>query len=280
MLAWAVILCHLNAQTFKDEKSFTFDVRNLDLLHVHNKFGNVQVKGTSGSKAVLKVKRTIKATTNNLISAAKADTYLDSTYNNGELIFFVEMPHYHLEINENGHAYYTSDYNGSVQWNKINRKAKVELEIELSVPSNTPLYISTHHKNLVIKDIKADVWAQNHHGSIKLDAIHGNVQANTHHGKIEVGLTKVPDKDAVFDTHHGNIEVTFPPQLSADFALKTRHGNFFTDFDYQAVAMTPRKVDGQKGTKYKVESETNIRIGNGGPKLNMETYHGSIYLLK
>lgn len=281
LLLWAGMVCLLQAQSFSDEKSFTFEVGNLDLLHVHNKYGDVVVKGTTGTKAVLKVKRHIKASTNSVLAAAKADTYLDSTYSNNELVFFVEMPDYHLEINADGSAHYSYNYNGSsVQWNKVNRKAKVEMEIELLVPKNTPLYISTHHKNLKISDIKADVWAQNHHGSVKLDNIHGNVQANTHHGKIEVGLTKVPDKDAVFDTHHGNIEVTFPPELSADFALKTRHGNFFTDFDYQAVAMTPKMVYGKKGTKYKVENGTNIRIGKGGPKLNMETYHGSIYLLK
>lgn len=280
IMAWAVMLCQLNAQSFSDEKTFTFEVNNLNLLHLHNKFGNVQVKGTDGTKAVLKVKRTIKASSRNLVTAAKANTFLDSTYNNGELIFFVEMPDYHLEINENGQAYYTSDYNN---WNhsvKVTRKAKVEMEIELSVPKSTPLYISTHHKNLSIEDIKADVWAQNHHGSIQLKAIHGNVLVNTHHGKIQIELTKVPDKDATFDTHHGNIEVTFPQNLSADFQLKTRHGSFYTDFDYQAVAMPAKLTQGKKGTKYKVEGGTNIRIGNGGPTLNMETYHGSIYLLK
>lgn len=280
ILLWAGMVCLLNAQSFSNEKSFTFDANGLSLLHVHNKYGNVQVKGTNGSKAVLKVKRTIKASTNSLLTKVKADTYLDSTCNNGELVFFVEMPDYHLEIEGDGQAHYSSDYDGSIQWNKVNRKAKVEMEIELSVPKNTPLYISTHHKNVTIADINADVWAQNHHGSIKLAAINGNVQANTHHGKIEVGMTKVPDKDAIFDTHHGKIEVTFPPELSADFQLKTRHGSFYTDFDYQAVAMPAKLTKGKKGTKYKVANGTNIRIGNGGPKISMETYHGSIYLLK
>ncbi len=279
MMLWASLLLCLNAQTFNDEKTFTFDVSNLDLLRIHNKYGAVKVTGTNGNKAILKVKRSLKSKNNKQLAEAKEKIYLDSAYLDGALMFFVQMPRYRLEIDENGRAHYQSEYNSWNNNQKVFYENKFELTIELKVPKATQLYISTHHKDLFIQDISADVLAQNHHGQIKLVAISGNVQAHTHHGKIEVGLTKAPTRDAYFDTHHGNISVTFPPNLSADVQLSTRHGQFYTDFDYQEKPMSLKVSNGKKGTKYKIGGGTGISIGNGGPKLTFETYHGSIYLL-
>jgi len=280
MLLWASLLLCLNAQTFNDQKTFTFDVSKLDLIRVHNKYGAVKVTGTNGNKAVLTVKRSLKSNNNKRLAEAKEKIYLDSTSLDGELMFFVQMPNYRLEIDENGRVNYQSDHN---YWNgnqTVFHENRFEMTIELKVPKTTPLYISTHKKDLLIQGINADVLAQNHHGHIKLASIGGNVQAHTHHGKIEVGLTKVPTRDAFFDTHHGSIWVTFPPSLSAEVALSTRHGKFYTDFDYREKAMPLKISNGKKGTKYKIGGGTGISIGNGGPKLTFETYHGSIYLLK
>lgn len=280
ILLWAVTLMCIQAQSFSDEKSFTFDVSQLELLRLHNKDGQVKVTGITGNQATLRVKRTIKSANSQKLEAAKAAIFLDSVKLNDELMFFVQSPDYQLEINADGRAYYNS-YNGNWSDKKhAFHKVKTTFTIELEVPRQTPLYISTHREELIIKNINADVLAQNHHGSVYLDKIGGNVQAHTHHGHIEANLTKAPTRDANFDTHHGNIKLTFPSNLSADVQLKTRHGQFFTDFNYQAVSMPVSLKTSNKGTKYKIDSGTNIRIGKGGPKLNFETYHGSIYLLK
>lgn len=281
ILLWAVTLMCMHAQSFSDEKSFTFDVSQINLLRLHNKDGQIKVTGTTGNRATLTVKRTIKSASTQKLEAAKTAVFLDSVNLEGELMFYVQHPDYKLEINEEGSAYYTSRYQGNWDNQKhVFHTAKVIFTIELAIPKQTPLYISTHREKLTVQNINADVLAQNHHGSIYLDKIGGNVQAHTHHGHIEVGLTKVPTRDADFDTHHGNISLTFPSNLSADITLKTRHGQFFTDFDYQAIAMPVSLKTSNKGTKYKIDSGTRIRIGSGGPKLNFKTYHGSIYILK
>lgn len=282
ILLWAITLMCLNAQSFSDEKTFTFDVDDLELLRLHNKDGQVTVKSTSSNRATLRVKRTIKSANQQKLEAAKTAIFLDSVHLDGELMFYVKSPDYQLEINDNGRAYYNS-YQGN--WNYKKQafyKVKTTFTIELEVPQQTALYVSTHREELTIQNINADVLAQNHHGSIRLAKIGGNVQAHTHHGDIKASLTKAPTRDADFDTHHGDIALTFPANLSADVQLKTRHGQFYTDFDYQAQAMPISlvKSKSKKGTKYKIGSGTNVRIGKGGPKLNFETYHGSVYLLK
>ena len=268
----------LTAQSFSDKQTFTFDVKNLEALRLHNKYGDVKVIGTSGNKAKLTVKRTIASASTTQLNKAKEEIYLDSIYSEETLIFFVRNPDYRLEINETGGAHYHSRQEN---WNnpKIHYQQKVEMEIELQVPNFVPLFVSTHHKNLSVKNINADVLAQNHHGEINLESIGGNVNAYTHHGKIIASMTKAPNKDATFDTHHGNIEVSYPADLSGNLSLKTKHGNFFTDFDYQSVAMPTSLSKSKKGTKYKIEGGTNIQIGYGGPNLKLRTYHGSIYIL-
>jgi len=280
MMLWASLLLCLNAQTSNDEKTFTFDVSQLDLLRIHNKYGTVKVTGTNSNKAVLTVKRRLKSNNNKRLAAAREEIFLDSTSFDGELMFFVQMPNYRLRIDENGRANYQNNQDSWNNHQKVFFESSVEMTIELKVPKSTQLYISTHKKDLYIQDINADVLAQNHHGDIKLASIGGNVQAHTHHGTIEVGLTKPPTRDAYFDTHHGNISVTFPQNLSAEVQLSTRHGQFYTDFDYKEKSLPLKINNGKKGTKYKVGGGTGISIGNGGPKLTFETYHGSIYLLK
>ena len=240
----------------------------------------VKVKGTEGNKATLKIKRYFKSANARKVEAAKKEIYLDSTNLDGVLLFFVQHPDYRFSIDEDGYASY---HNSSGNWNHTKNRfyeVKIDFTIELSVPKTTNLNISTHQKNLTISNINADVVSQNHHGHIELNAIGGNVQAHTHHGEIEASLTKAPTKDAVFDTHHGNIEISFPNNLSADISLKTKHGNFYTEFDYQPMARPISYNKHKKGTKYKIEAGTNIRINKGGPKLCFETYHGNIYLLK
>ncbi len=269
----------LTAQSFSDEQTFTFDVNNLDALRLHNKYGEVKVTGTSGRKATLTVKRRIESASRTQLNKAKEEIYLDSIFSEGTLIFFVRHPDYRLEINENGEAHYNSKQEN---WNqhKVHYQQKFEMEIELQVPNFVPLFVSTHKEDLSVTNINADVLAQNHHGEINLQAIGGNVSAYTHHGKIRASMTQTPTRDTNFSTHHGDIEVTYPRDLSGDFSLKTKHGNFYTDFDYEASSLPTSLSKSKKGTKYKVEGGTNLRIGNGGPKLDLKTYHGSIYILK
>lgn len=279
-LLWIMTLFCLTAQSYSDEKSFSFDVNQLELLRLHNKEGQVKVAGITGNRATLRVKRTIKSANQAKIEAAKTAIFLDSVNLEGELMFYVQSPDYQLEINEDGRAYYNS-YQGN--WSDKRQqfhKVHTTFTIELEVPKQTPLYISTHRQQLSASNINADVLAQNHHGDVYLDKIGGNVQAHTHHGLIKAKLTKPPTRDARFDTHHGNISLTFPSNLSADIQLKTRHGQFFTDFDYQNRAMQVSMSKSKKGTKYKIGSGTNIRIGKGGPIIDIETYHGSVYILK
>ncbi len=284
VLLWVVTLLCIQAQSYNDEKSFTFDVSQLELLRLHNKDGQVKVTGVSGNRAILRVKRTIKSANPQKLEAAKNSIFLDSINLDGELMFFVQHPDYQVEIDEQGMAYYHSRYQ-SLNGNWSNKehafhKIRTTFVIELAIPKQTPLYISTHREELTIRNINADVLAQNHHGDVYLEKIGGNVQAHTHHGHIEASLLTPPTKDANFDTHHGNIKLTFPSNLSADIQLKTRHGQFYTDFDYQERAMLVSRSTSKRGTKYKIGSGTNIRIGKGGPKLNFETYHGSVYILK
>ncbi|MEM6320221.1 MAG: hypothetical protein AAF960_21310 [Bacteroidota bacterium] len=280
LLASAVTLLSLSAQTFSDQKTFTFDVRGLETLRLHNKYGSVKVKGIDGNRATLRIKRTIKSSNPDKVEAAKTAVFMDSVNLDGELMFFVENPDHELQIDENGRAFYQGRYQNWSDKRLRFHKLRVDMTIELSVPKSVPLYISTHHDDLVIKGINADVVAQNHHGPVTVEAITGNVDVHTHHGYIKATVTKVPDKDATFDTHHGNIEVIYPSNLAADCSLSTRHGEFYTDFNYTAIPMKAKLVKSHQGTKYKLEGGTSIRVGRGGPKLRFKTYHGSIYLLR
>lgn len=281
VLIGLAIVC-LNAQTFTDEKTLSFDATQLDLVRLHNKHGKVTVKGTTGNKVILKVKRKLSSSSARKLESAKTAIYFDSSLEDGVLILFIQTPDYRLEINENGQAHYNNRNNNWDSSNNVFYKVKAEFTVELQIPSTTPLIASTHKNDLSISGMKADLLAHNHHGKLDLKNIGGNVEAHTHHGNINIDYSKNPTKDANFTTHHGSIKLQLQSNFSADVTMSSKHGDFFTEFDYEAMPMkiSSKKERNHKGTKYKLGGGSAIRIGDGGPELNFKTYHGSIYLLK
>ena len=270
----------LPAQQFSDQRTISVDVSKVKVLRLHNLYGKVQVKATSGNTATIKAKRTLRSSSAQRLNEAKQEIYLDSILEDGNLIFFVEAPNRQLEIDENGRAHYRGWGNDS--WN--NKKSKVfevkfEFDIEMEVPAQTDLYVSTHEERLEVTGMNGNLMASNHHNSIKLTDIGGNASVNTHHGDIELSYSRNPTDDCSYKTHHGDIRIYYPNALSADVSLDSHHGDFYTDFEWKPKPIEVSSKKASKGTTYYVGKGTNVRIGSGGIEQNFKTHHGDIYLL-
>ena len=268
------------AQQFSDNRTITVDVSKVKTLRLHNLYGKVSVKATSGQKAILKVKRSLKSSSTQRLNAGKQEIYLDSVFDDGNLVFFIEAPNRQLEIDENGHAHYNSWGNDS--WKDKKSKVfevKFEFDIEMEVPAQVDLYVSTHEKELEVTGMKGKLFASNHHNSVKLTDIGGNASVYTHHGNIELSYTRNPTEDCTYKTHHGDIRVYYRNALSADVYLDSHHGDFYTDFEWNAKPIEVSSKAKSEGTTYYVGKGTNVRIGTGGVGQNFKTHHGDIYLL-
>ncbi len=275
------IICSCNAQTFTDQATYTVDVRKIDKLRLHNIYGPVKVMGTSGNQAKITVSRKLHSASSQQLEDAKQKIYLDSIFVDNSLIFFVEAPDRKLKIDEDGFAYYQSDWDRERNKNYLKIfDVKYEFSIEMQVPAQKDLHVSTHHEDLEVNGMNSNIVVQNHHDDLLVKNVGGNATVRNHHGDITVYYTKNPTQDCSYKTHHGTVKVHYKDPLSVDVAMKSYHGEFFTDFDWVANPVRVTESTSSKGTKYVMGKGTSVKIGSGGPEQVFKTHHGDIYLLK
>ena len=190
----------------------------------------------------------------------------------------MKHPDLNFEIDESGFGYYNSCCDRKNNRKQV--KVKYEFEIELLIPRQLELHVSTHRKTLKIQEIEGKLVAKNHHDDLFAENLGGIVKLKTHHGDIKAFFIRNPTGSCSYSTHHGNITVGFPAELRADVYLKSHHGDFFTDFDWTSQPVAVVKNKSQKGTKYIVNARTAIQIGGGGPQHEFRTWHGDIFLVK
>ena len=278
ILLMACIVLHVGGQTANDDQVFTINTAGLQSFHLHNMNGPVTVHGIEGNVATLKVRRKLKSFSAGRLEEARTSITFDSITVGKNVYFFMKHPDKDFEIDENGYGHYNSCCNQRIDKNQV--KVKYEFEIDVQVPKQLALHVSTHRKALKIRGINGDLFAKAHHNNLFADDLGGNVQLKAHHGDIKASFVRNPTAACSYSTHHGDISIEFREALAANVFLKSHHGDFFTDFDWttQPVAVVENEL--KNGTRYVVNAKTSIRIGGGGPDQEFKTWHGDIYLLK
>jgi DUF4097 and DUF4098 domain-containing protein YvlB len=110
-------------------------------------------------------------------------------------------------------------------------------------------------------------------GTIRMINIVGSGSAQSENGEVLVIFQQNPRSNSCFRTLNGNVNVTFTETLSADFILKTLNGVISSDFP---VVQLPGKI------KYfgNTNQPRKLRVGNGGPKIRIDTLNGVIFIKK
>lgn len=164
----------------------------------------------------------------------------------------------------------------------INSSQNSQVDLEIKVPANFSVSLSTHHNGGVyLNGIEGEIEVQSHHGGIKMEDVSGSVVANTHHGAIVVSMRSVDSNTPMaFTTYHGDVDVSFPASLSGKLKMKSSKGDIYTDFDFEA--MKPKVLTTTKGSKreIKLEGWTHGQIGSGGEEMTFKTYHGDVIIRK
>ncbi len=271
-LAFALVC---KGQEFSDETTFMVNTQGLESFRLYNLNGNVKVTGVDGNSATLKLNRTLRSASSVRLEKAKTTLRFDSLILNNTIYFFMESPDRVFKIDPEGNGHYESDWDRS----KNERfEVKYNFDITLSVPKGLDIYVSNHRSNLQIENIEGYLYAKNHHSDLLAKDIGGNAKLKNHHGDITVSFTRNPSEDCEFYTHHGDVRIKYPGDLSADVYLKSRHGEFFTAFNWSPIPTPVIEKASDRGTKYIVNDRVSVRIGKGGPKLNVRTWHGDIYI--
>jgi hypothetical protein len=159
----------------------------------------------------------------------------------------------------------------------------VSVNLDVTVPRQTDLQISTHNGGVKIINITSNIKATTHNGAVKITNTTANINATTHNGSISCkeisgdvklkthngSITAVYSESAqaVCDvsmiTHNGGVNFSAPPNFSAKVEASTHNGSITTNLPITVIGtVSKRKLTGT--------------IGTGKGRLHLETHNGSI----
>lgn len=279
-LAGVVLSCTqapAQTQEFKEQivKEFTLKQNAASsTLAIYNIHGSIKVEGYSGDKVVMEIDKTISGKTKEILDQGKEEFKLMFDQNADSVIVYILDP-YDSRPDRNN-------------WKEKNQNRRIEYKYELDftvkVPFAMNLHVSTvNGGDVSVKDVTGMLHVYNVNGAITLTNAKGATKVRTVNGNVEANYTAIPPGQSDYKTLNGDIKISYPANLSADCEFKSFRGEFYTDFpNVESLPVKVIKNQDQKNDKtiYKLNTETSIRIGNGGKTFRFETFNGNIYIKK
>lgn len=141
----------------------------------------------------------------------------------------------------------------------------VAVDFTVRMPPGAVLEAHTVNGDVAARDLGGDVDASTVNGSVDVSTA-GSARARTVNGSIDVALGRLPaGGDLRFETVNGGITLRLPAGAGAEVEAETVNGDLDTDF--------PLTIQGRWGPR-----RLHGTIGDGGPRLRLETVNGGIRL--
>jgi hypothetical protein len=242
-------------------------------LAIFNVDGFIKVEGYSGSKVQLEIDETLSADDNASLEAGKKEFKLDFDQSTDTVTAYIKEPY-----DSRPHRYRN--------WGNDGREIdyRYHLDFTVRVPFDMNLDISTVNDGIVtVTNVNGILAVGNVNDAIIIKNAKGKTSAHTVNGNVEVNYVSVPGEPSSYSTINGEIKIAYPGNFSADLEFKSMNGEFFTDFpDAQILPASPvlNVSHRGKGTVYKLNKATTVRVGAGGQKFKFETLNGNIYIKK
>jgi hypothetical protein len=225
-------------------------------LIVTNIWGSVHVTGTAGDRLSASIAEHWRADSEQDMRRARQDIALEISQHDGVVEFYVKDPY---RCNHD-----CTHFQGS-------RGYTARFDFEIRAPRDTELNLSTvAGGDVTVKGTDAAFALRNAGGRIQAQDVVGPGTAETVQGSLQVSFRENPRADCGFRAIAGEITVLLPPGPSADLSIRSVQGGAAVEFPYVALS-----GDARGATR-----ETSLRLGNGGPRLRLETTRGSIRVSK
>jgi len=272
LLSGMVMHAQSSNETIKEELQFPTSSAD-NLLVVNNIEGFVKVEGYSGNTVQIEGNLRIIGNNQRQLDQAKSELSMKVAAKDDIIYVYLDSPDIDFNVN-------TGRYEHNQKWS--NKRYKYDLDITVKVPRNTNIEISAINGGVAeARNIDAKtINVSNINGAITLENISGKTYANALNKDINISYSKNPTEESTFKSLNGDINLQLKEGLNADVSFKGLNGNIYTNME---TKISPSKSDmkkrkGNRGTKYKMNSNTNFSIGNGGVQLNFDVLNGDVTL--
>lgn len=239
-------------------------------VSIYNLNGDIEIKSYNGDKVKVITTTTIKANDQSQINVAKNEIKL-GTDNSEELSLYVAEPYDTRPKKQEGK---------NIKWDEKKYEFFVSYAIEL--PANTILNLNTVNGDIDVVNINGDIRTNNVNGDINLKDVSKVYKAITVNGDVNVISSNANDVVAEYQTINGDINLSIPATFAGECHFKSLNGDFYTDFDtFEEIGDVKTSKENHQGvTRYKIDKNHGIKIGNGNSKIKFETLNGDVHLRK
>jgi hypothetical protein len=243
-------------------------------VEIDNVMGGVEVRAGAGDRVVVEIRRSATARREDELDRAFAEVALVVEESADGVALVQDGP---FRCGERRHG--DRERRGRRGWGDCDRDPDYEVEWQwtVTVPADVDLEVSTVNDGKIVVDgVRGEVRAGNVNGPIRLAGLAGEVSAATVNGGITASYAEPPSAEGRFQTVNGEIELELPAASAADVELETMNGELWSDFEVRSVARESRA--GRDGRAFRLERDTVVRIGDGGPRFACKTLNGDIVL--
>ena len=298
-LCVVLILCGLvsiaSAQRYKDKKykseetikkELTFDRNSADnIVVIDNVFGSIDVEGYSGNTIQVEVIKKVYADTQSDLQEGKDQIGVKTAKIEDAVYIYMDSPYsrFDPETGQFEHHEYNFSSRRSYKHRK-KRMYKYRLDFKVKVPKNASIDVkAVNHGNITVSDVQGKLLiVHNINGAIDMNNVAGQTDVNALNKDINITYAKNPTEESWYRSLNGDIKIKFKEDLNASISYKTMNGGFYTNFDVtKTVPVTKTSQENKnRGTKYKVNSNRQFKIGNGSVQLHFNQLNGDAIVKK
>jgi phage terminase small subunit len=240
---------------------------------LYNIWGSVKVEGYSGNQVIIEIDQTIDADNADDMARAKREFKLGFDQKADTITAYTAEPY-----DTRPHEWRDNDRHSD------RRYYTVKLEYTVKVPNNMNIKVSTvNNGSMVVSDVYGKLKVSNVNGPVSIVNAKSTTDARTVNGNVTVNYLTNPIEPSSYSTINGKIEVTYKSNLAANVQFKSMNGEFYTDFDNTEIMPTQvikTETKRDNSTTYKLNKNTQIKVGTGGKLFKFETLNGNIYIKK
>ena len=238
-------------------------------LSIDNVFGSVRVVGEKRDDVEMKAVRTTRARSGKKMEEAYEEVKLDIVEDENVISIYVDGPF--------------RNKNGKCNWRGYRHTGyEVTYDFEVKVPSEVGLFLRTINDGEIFVDgVQGNFDVKNINGGIEMSGLAGSGKAYALNGEVDLRFDKNPKNSCYFGSLNGDVDIELREGFSADLTIKTFNGDVYSDFPvtYLPDVTVNKKKKGKK-FYYKTSKKTRIRIGDGGPEIELDGFNGDMNLLK
>jgi hypothetical protein len=150
------------------------------------------------------------------------------------------------------------------------------IEVQVRIPAGVDFEGRTVSGSVDAQGLTGDVEAHSVSGDVRVTT-RGSVEAQSVSGDVRVTMGSLPDRGTLeFKSVSGDIEITLPAGADAELRANTLSGEIESDF--------PLDINGRDRERGRFHVQVGSRargtIGEGGPRIELETVSGDIRVLR